>query len=59
MHLIFALLVGLAAGWIASQIMKSPRGMVGNLVVGVDADWISQSVSGAYRIPSNYTPYNS
>ena len=40
MHLIFALLVGLAAGWIASQIMKSPRGMVGNLVVGVAGAFI-------------------
>lgn len=29
------LLIGLAAGWVAGQIMKSTLGLVGDLVVGV------------------------
>lgn len=35
MNLIFFLLIGLAAGWIASQIMKTQRSMVANLGIGV------------------------
>ena len=33
--LIVLLLVGLVAGWLAGEIMKSKRGLVGNLVIGV------------------------
>ena len=35
MNIIWFLLIGLAAGWLASQIMKSHRGLVPNLVIGV------------------------
>lgn len=35
MDLLLFLLIGLAAGWIAGQIMKSGFGLVGNLIVGV------------------------
>ena len=35
MKLVFFLLIGLAAGWLAGEIMKSRRGLVANLVVGV------------------------
>ncbi|QEH36120.1 hypothetical protein OJF2_46800 [Aquisphaera giovannonii] len=36
MQLIWFALIGLAAGWLAGQIMKEgERGLVGNLVVGV------------------------
>jgi uncharacterized membrane protein YeaQ/YmgE (transglycosylase-associated protein family) len=28
-------LIGLAAGWLASQIMRSKRGLVGNLLLGL------------------------
>ena len=35
MALIWFLLIGLAAGWLAGEIMKSKRGLAGNLVVGV------------------------
>ena len=35
MKLILFLLIGLAAGWLASQIMKTQRSMVANLVIGV------------------------
>lgn len=35
MNLLLFLLIGLAAGWIAGQIMKSGFGLVGNLIVGV------------------------
>jgi uncharacterized membrane protein YeaQ/YmgE (transglycosylase-associated protein family) len=29
------ILIGLAAGWLASQIMRSKRGLVGNLLLGL------------------------
>lgn len=35
MDFLWFLLIGLAAGWIAGQIMKSALGLVGDLVVGV------------------------
>lgn len=35
MSLIYFLIVGLAAGWLAGKIMRSGRGLVGNLVIGV------------------------
>ena len=36
MHMICVLLVGIAAGWLAGQIMKgSSFGLIGDLVVGV------------------------
>ena len=35
MKLVLFLLIGLAAGWLAGEIMKSRRGLVANLVVGV------------------------
>ncbi len=40
MVLIYFLLIGLAAGWLAGQIMKSERGLAGNLVVGVAGAFI-------------------
>ena len=33
--LIWFLLIGLIAGWLASVVMKSPHGILGDLVVGV------------------------
>ena len=33
--LIWFLLIGLIAGWLASVVMRSPHGLVGDLVVGV------------------------
>ena len=36
MDLLWFILIGLAAGWLAGQIMKgSGRGLIGNLIVGV------------------------
>ena len=35
MEFLWFLLIGLAVGWIAGQIMKSDYGLVGDLVVGV------------------------
>ena len=35
MKLVLFLLIGLAAGWLAGEIMKSKRGLLGNLAVGV------------------------
>ena len=36
MHIIYFLLIGLAAGWLAGKIMKGKSfGLVGNLIVGV------------------------
>ncbi|MFO0952953.1 MAG: GlsB/YeaQ/YmgE family stress response membrane protein [Isosphaeraceae bacterium] len=36
MGFLWFLLIGLAAGWLAGQIMKSPRtGLTGDLIVGV------------------------
>jgi uncharacterized membrane protein YeaQ/YmgE (transglycosylase-associated protein family) len=36
MNLLYALLIGLAAGWLAGQFMKGRGfGLVGNLIVGV------------------------
>jgi len=35
MNLILFLLIGLAAGWLAGEIMKSKRGLLANLVIGV------------------------
>jgi uncharacterized membrane protein YeaQ/YmgE (transglycosylase-associated protein family) len=34
-EILWFLLIGLVAGWIAGQIMKSALGLVGDLVVGV------------------------
>jgi len=33
--LIWFLLIGLIAGWLASVVMRSPHGIVGDLVIGV------------------------
>ena len=33
--LIWFLLIGLIAGWLASVVMRSPHGVVGDLVIGV------------------------
>jgi uncharacterized membrane protein YeaQ/YmgE (transglycosylase-associated protein family) len=33
--LIWFLLIGLIAGWLASVVMRSPHGVIGDLVVGV------------------------
>ena len=33
--LIWFLLIGLIAGWLASMIMKSPHGALGDIVIGV------------------------
>ena len=46
MQLIFVLLIGLAAGWIAGQIMKAPRGLVGNLLIGVAGAFIGSFLAG-------------
>lgn len=35
MNLIWFLLVGLIAGWLASVVMKSPHGALGDIVIGV------------------------
>ncbi len=35
MDFLYFLLIGLAAGWLAGQIMKSPSGLVTDLIVGV------------------------
>jgi uncharacterized membrane protein YeaQ/YmgE (transglycosylase-associated protein family) len=35
MDFLWFLLIGLAAGWLAGQVMKSRRGLVGDLIVGV------------------------
>jgi len=34
-NLIVFLLIGLVSGWLAGEIMKSKRGLAGNLVIGV------------------------
>lgn len=35
MEFLYFLLIGLAAGWLANQIMKTGYGLVGDLIVGV------------------------
>jgi len=35
MGFIVFLIIGLVAGWLAGEIMKSKRGLIGNLVIGV------------------------
>jgi uncharacterized membrane protein YeaQ/YmgE (transglycosylase-associated protein family) len=35
MNFLFFILIGLAAGWLAGQIMKSKYGLIGDLIVGV------------------------
>lgn len=35
MNFLFFILIGLAAGWIAGKIMKSPHGLIMNIVIGI------------------------
>ena len=35
MYIVWFLLIGLAAGWLAGQLMKGGFGLVGDLIVGV------------------------
>ena len=46
MKIILFLVIGLAAGWLAGEIMKSRRGIVANMVIGVVGSFIGGFVFG-------------
>lgn len=46
-NLLFFLLIGLCAGWLAGRIMASPMGLVGDLIVGVIGAFIG---GGVFRV---------
>jgi uncharacterized membrane protein YeaQ/YmgE (transglycosylase-associated protein family) len=49
--LIVLLVVGLIAGWLAGQIMKSGFGLVGDLVVGIVGAFIGGWLWGTLHFP--------
>jgi uncharacterized membrane protein YeaQ/YmgE (transglycosylase-associated protein family) len=57
-YLIWVILLGIAAGWIAGKIMKgSGFGLLGNLIVGILGSLLGNFVFGliglsAYRLPA-------
>ncbi|HXV62843.1 MAG TPA: GlsB/YeaQ/YmgE family stress response membrane protein [Vicinamibacteria bacterium] len=56
MNLIYFLIIGLAAGWLAGQIMKGRGfGLAGNLVVGVIGAVVGGFLFGAFGISSSGT----
>ena len=48
--LIWFLLIGLIAGWLASVVMRSPHGVVGDLVIGVIGALLGGWLFGALGI---------
>lgn len=40
MHLLWFLLIGLIAGWLASMIVGGPFGLLGDLIVGIIGSYI-------------------
>jgi uncharacterized membrane protein YeaQ/YmgE (transglycosylase-associated protein family) len=48
--LIWFLLIGLIAGWLASVVMRSPHGIVGDLVIGVIGAFLGGWLFGALGI---------
>jgi uncharacterized membrane protein YeaQ/YmgE (transglycosylase-associated protein family) len=51
MHLLWFLIVGIVAGWIAGQVMRgSGYGMVGDLVVGVIGAFVGGFLFGVFGI---------
>jgi uncharacterized membrane protein YeaQ/YmgE (transglycosylase-associated protein family) len=48
--LIWFLLIGLIAGWLASVIMRSPHGVVGDLVVGVIGAFLGGWLFGVFGV---------
>ncbi len=52
MSLVYFLLIGLAAGWIATRLMDSPVGLLGSLVVGVIGAFIGGHLFAWLDIPA-------
>jgi uncharacterized membrane protein YeaQ/YmgE (transglycosylase-associated protein family) len=51
MHLLWFLIIGIAAGWLAGQLMKGGGyGLVGDLVIGVVGAFIGGWIFGALGI---------
>ena len=51
MHLLWFLLIGIAAGWLAGQLMKGGGyGLLGDLVIGVIGSFLGGWVLGALGI---------
>ena len=51
MHLLWFLLIGIAAGWLAGQLMKGGGyGLIGDLVIGVIGSFLGGWVLGALGI---------
>ncbi|MGA2274399.1 MAG: GlsB/YeaQ/YmgE family stress response membrane protein [Bryobacteraceae bacterium] len=51
MHLLWFLIIGIAAGWLAGQLMKgSGYGLIGDLVIGVVGAFIGGWLLGAIGI---------
>lgn len=51
MHLLWFLLIGIAAGWLAGQFMKGGGyGLIGDLVIGVIGAFIGGWLLGAFGI---------
>lgn len=52
-HLVYFLLIGLAAGWLAGQFMKGRGfGLIGNLIVGVIGALLGGFLFGLLGIPA-------
>lgn len=53
MHLIWFLIIGLLAGWIAGHMMRGRGfGMLGDMVVGVIGAWLGGAVLSAFGLYS-------
>ena len=51
MHLLWFLLIGIAAGWLAGQLMRGGGyGLIGDLVIGVIGSFVGGWVLGALGI---------
>lgn len=49
--IIGAILIGIAAGWIAEQVMKRNHGLLTNLIVGVVGALLGSFVAGILHLP--------
>ena len=50
MNILVWLLIGVLAGWIAEKIMKSPMGIVANLVVGIVGALLGGFIFGLFGL---------
>ena len=53
MHLIWLLIIGLLAGWIASHVMRGKGfGLLGDMIVGVIGAWLGSAILGVLGLYS-------